>query len=62
MMRIITTHWTPSLIYLLLLPHGIQGEERPAPEDGVNDPYACTSYVAGLVWPNQYEFELYRQQ
>ena len=76
-MRVVTTYWTPCLIYLLLLPHGIQGEEeedatglpcipppdeRPAPEDGVNDPYACTSYVAGLVWPNQYEFELYRQQ
>ena len=37
-------------------------EERPAPQEGVVDPYTCTSFVTGIVWPNKYEFDLYLEQ
>jgi len=37
-------------------------EERPAPQEGVVDPYTCTSFVTGIVWPNKYEFDLFFEQ
>ena len=59
----ILTEVTAIFLHLHKLQNGAHlPEERPAPEEGIVDPYTCTSFVTGIVWPNKYEFDLYLQQ